>query len=336
MAKLSNTLFAQWLIKQWNDGCGYLMGAVGQSTKDLTADSWLVSQYEDNPTQYEEAVKWLKKAPRVFDCQGLADCYVSEQLGAKTNVYARNNYADWCSVKGTGTIPAKRRTPGAAVFVYSSTAGMIIHVGFLVEPVTAGKPEGDWYVIEARGLAYGVVRTKLESRTWNRWGLMDKYFDYGEGNSDAAMIEYALGERTLKKGMSGSDVQALQMALMSEGFALPKYGADGEYGSETMDAVKAFQQANKLTADGIYGPNTHAALMSDTDDPQSEKSEAVGDKYTVTGGSVYLWDGNPYCGGTRTTTVVHKGDALSRVGEYRYVPVEYNGAIRWINDKYLG
>ena len=346
MAKLlSNLLFAYWLIQRYKDGCGYMMGATGQYCKDLTTGSWLVAQYKDNATQYAQAKYWLSHAPRVFDCQGMADCYVTEQTGVKTNVYARNNYANWCSVKGTGTIPAKYRVPGAAVFIHSASSGYITHVGFLVEPVTAGKPEGDWYVIEARGVMYGVVRTKLLSRSWNRWGLMDKYFDY-EGTNDNneeenTVVDHKLGERTLKKGMQGNDVQALQVALMAAGYKLPKYGADGDFGAETESAVKELQKDKNLTVDGIYGAKTHAALMADTDDPKDAEPSmpnAVPDDgtYTVSGGSVYLWDGHPALGGNKTSAIVHKGDSLPKVGNDTYVPITYNGVVRWINAKYLG
>jgi murein L,D-transpeptidase YcbB/YkuD len=37
-------------------------------------------------------------------------------------------------------------------------------------------------------------------------------------------------------------------------------GIDGVFGSKTQDAVKSFQQGNNLTADGIVGPLTWAAL----------------------------------------------------------------------------
>ena len=42
----------------------------------------------------------------------------------------------------------------------------------------------------------------------------------------------------LKRGMKGDDVRALQQLLIKRGYALPKYGADGEYGAETERAVK--------------------------------------------------------------------------------------------------
>lgn len=75
----------------------------------------------------------------------------------------------------------------------------------------------------------------------------------------------------LKRGMKGDDVRRLQQRLMELGYALPKYGADGDYGSETATAVKAFQRDRGLQVDGIAGEATLAALYA-----------GQGNTYTVT------------------------------------------------------
>lgn len=67
---------------------------------------------------------------------------------------------------------------------------------------------------------------------------------------------------TLKKGSKGEVVKLVQRALIDlYGCKLPKYGADGDYGEETVAAVKSFQKAHKLTADGIVGVRTWGALL---------------------------------------------------------------------------
>lgn len=73
---------------------------------------------------------------------------------------------------------------------------------------------------------------------------------------------YALGERPLAKGCEGPDVKAMQAHLISLGFALPKYGADGDFGNETLAAVKAFQTRAKLTIDGELSPADIAVLTA--------------------------------------------------------------------------
>jgi cytoskeletal protein RodZ len=64
---------------------------------------------------------------------------------------------------------------------------------------------------------------------------------------------------TLKPGDTGSQVTALQNELTSLGYSPGK--ADGTYGPATEQAVKNFQAAKGLTADGVVGPKTLAALQ---------------------------------------------------------------------------
>lgn len=64
----------------------------------------------------------------------------------------------------------------------------------------------------------------------------------------------------LEKGDKGTAVKKLQQKLIDKGFKLPKFGADCDYGDETVNAVKAFQKAVKITADGVYGPVTAKKL----------------------------------------------------------------------------
>lgn len=69
-------------------------------------------------------------------------------------------------------------------------------------------------------------------------------------------------EKFVKTGSKGRGVQAIQQSLYDLGFALPKYGADGEFGSETKAALKDFQRKQKppLVDDGVVGPITMTAL----------------------------------------------------------------------------
>jgi hypothetical protein len=64
----------------------------------------------------------------------------------------------------------------------------------------------------------------------------------------------------LKPGDTGAAVTELQRALTRAGYS--PGAADGSYGNATTQAVTQFQQANGLTADGIAGTKTLAALTS--------------------------------------------------------------------------
>ena len=64
---------------------------------------------------------------------------------------------------------------------------------------------------------------------------------------------------TLSFGTLNTWVKDLQGALASTGFF--KGTADGDWGQQTEDAVRAFQAANGLTVDGVAGPATWAKLI---------------------------------------------------------------------------
>lgn len=66
--------------------------------------------------------------------------------------------------------------------------------------------------------------------------------------------------RLLKKGMSGSDVTRLQQALADLGYLSDT--ADGQFGTNTQNAVILFQAVNGLSADGLAGEQTLALLYS--------------------------------------------------------------------------
>lgn len=69
----------------------------------------------------------------------------------------------------------------------------------------------------------------------------------------AAAPSKAAAARTLRRGMKGDDVARMQKVL---GVA-----ADGDFGFGTDAALKKWQRANGLTADGIAGPKTQAKML---------------------------------------------------------------------------
>ncbi len=64
----------------------------------------------------------------------------------------------------------------------------------------------------------------------------------------------------LREGSRGTAVKELQQKLIQLGYLTGK--ADGVYGPKTVAAVKAFQRAHKLTADGVAGARTLNTLSS--------------------------------------------------------------------------
>ena len=275
-------VFVNYLVWCYQHKCGYIMGAYGQDPKRWSKDSWWFQQY--NGEQLRKALWWREHAPLVHDCNGLAEGGYQAETGVNINARARNNYATWCSLKGTGRIPAKHRVPGAAVFIHNGS--YVSHVGFLWKPVTAGKPSGDWWVIEARGVMYGCVKTRLYARGWNRWGWMTKYFDYAPQEVAEA------GPRFPVYGDNSDDVKALQLALITLGYSCGKWGMDGEFGPATSNALQAFKKDAGLGVNCVVDQKTmdalNARLPESGDDPVDLPAEAPAQLVEIVGGDAWI------------------------------------------------
>ena len=70
----------------------------------------------------------------------------------------------------------------------------------------------------------------------------------------------AYGSNTLYNGCRGEKVKELQQALIDLGFLKGK--ADGIFGNNTENAVRAFQKKYKLDVDGLAGPKTQEAILN--------------------------------------------------------------------------
>lgn len=151
----------------------------------------------------------------------------------------------------------------------------------------------------------------------------------------ASETEFSLGDRLLKKGMAGSDVRELQQNLLKLGYALPKYGADGDYGAETVDAAKTFQKKSGLETDGIYGSNTHKSLMTALEalkEPKPVLTTVV--ILSTEDGSVNVRAGN----GTQYA-ILHSakaGDTLNYVATASngWNAVEIDSQVGWVSGQY--
>jgi peptidoglycan hydrolase-like protein with peptidoglycan-binding domain len=100
-------------------------------------------------------------------------------------------------------------------------------------------------------------KKKGYTQTGNATPALQQEIAKATGNSSSVV------SGTLKKGSSGSAVEALQTALMKLGYY---YGdITGNYGDLTAKAVRRYQSDHGLTADGVAGPATIASINGRTD-----------------------------------------------------------------------
>lgn len=98
--------------------------------------------------------------------------------------------------------------------------------------------------------------------------------------------------RTLKKGTSGREVMELQIRIAgwaSDTESKTFIAVDGKFGTGTENALKRFQRAYDLAADGIAGPKTFSVL--------NNLEDADGSTAHFSWSEFYCKDGSVFSGG---------------------------------------
>ena len=224
-------------------GCGYVYGATG----------WICTQARLNqqarqyplyaPMILRYGPRWIGR--RCFDCAQLTRA-AAQAAGVSLPSGASSQWRDARAWKERGAIDALPDEPG--LFLYTQKGGRMTHAG-----VSVG---GGWEV-DARGHAYGVVRRRIADTSFTHWARLAVGEDAGTGESAQPQTPAV---RTLRRGMTGEDVRALQSRLLALGFGVGKAGADGVFGRGTQAAVRRLQKRYALAADGVVGPATRSVL----------------------------------------------------------------------------
>ena len=217
----------------------YLYGSVRtHTTATRIAERWknYYSSHGWSREAYDNATAKMQPDDYATDCQGLLDAYLTYVQGEKTDVNADYNYRKWCTGKGKTSEIERPYELGEAVFMANS-GGKMRHVGWICGLDSDGEP----LVVEARGLNYGVVVTRLEDRPWTHRGLMTKKFDYKEEQPMATKFE------VIKPMLKGDGVKEMQKALNANGYTDDngnKLVEDGKWGSKSQAAFRKLLEAH--------------------------------------------------------------------------------------------
>jgi peptidoglycan hydrolase-like protein with peptidoglycan-binding domain len=181
------------------------------------------------------------------------------------------------------------------------------------EEASEGEADLESLAVEAEGPTTG--RSGARGGRWIRKGSTLILLGVGRGHPGPRPGEFEeelfeTGQPTLRRGSRGEAVKELQRRLQAAGF---NPGAiDGIFGQGTDSAVRAFQRARGLTADGIVGPNTWAKLGASgptgpvTPQPTADRwvlpanVRAAGEAQLVRYDGAPAWQGGRNCTGQFT------------------------------------
>ena len=238
-------------------GNPYWFGCYGQKgTENL---------YKAKKAQYPKYYEWAKSTytddygKRVCDCAGLIKWFLwSDNMTNKapsykaSEDYGANGFYTKCTSKGKiGTLPNDK----IGLLVFKGTDSSKNHVGVIVD--------NSGTVVEAKGHNYGIVKSKASS--WGYWGkchLINYKADPSkQGYTGEFPVRPARGY--FQRGDKGAEVVKLQKLLLwLVPNCLPKYGCDGDIGTETLNAVKSAQKLLGVKVDGFYGKDTEKAAKA--------------------------------------------------------------------------
>ena len=217
-------------------------------------------------------------------------------------------YAEIGKKLGGSSVIAKANQPGDLQFLNTmktSRANKITHVTMVA---SASK------IVHARGTAYGV--------------RMDSLTHYA--GKVCALIRYNPA-CDLVYGHKGYRTAVMQKALNANGADL---NGDGEFGSKTLAALKAFQKSAGLPVTGKGDAATLAALglAPVVEKPPEPEQPAQPGSVRVTGGEVNIRTGPGT--GFDVVKAVKKGMLLAPVDVSGWRPVLLDGEVCWISAEY--
>ena len=144
-----------------------------------------------------------------------------------------------------------------------------------------------------------------------------------------------LGERILREGDEGEDVEEMQQRLDWIGFHPGEI--DGIFGTKTKMAVKDLQTRAGIEVDGEFGPDSYAALLAlevdedPNDIPKPPEATEKGD-VVISGGDAWIrvGPGSQY----DKAGLAENGDKFTYANPDEWMPVLVDGRILWISGKY--
>ncbi|MBO4383901.1 MAG: dockerin type I repeat-containing protein [Clostridia bacterium] len=246
----------------------YLYGSVRQKINETAVSSYYSNYYNKYmfSGQYGDLTAgWIGDYSHATDCQGLLDAWMTYVCGVTTDFSASMNYDYWCTQKGAISSINRNYVVGEAVFRYSRWLERMAHVGWICGFDDDGEP----LVVEAKGINYGVIVTRLSDGTWTHRGLMTVKFYYDATltpNSEPSPTADEPVQTECPDAGGSSPTRAVWSGGIASGFAGGSGTQADPYLISTAEqlAYLAYAVSNDYTYSGKYIELTNDIWLNDT------------------------------------------------------------------------
>ena len=212
-------------------------------TATVTADSLYL---REGPNSTSAVVKTLRNG-EVLTITGKSGSWYQVTIGK----YSGYVYKDYVSVTKSGEETLKKGDSGSAVKAVQQRLKELGYYSSSIDGSYGAK------TVEA-------VKAFQKKNSLSQTGIVDAATQKKLNASNAVKASTTTTTTTtatsLKKGDKGAEVKKLQERLKELGYY--SSAIDSSYGTKTVEAVKAFQKKNGLTADGVAGTATLKKLNS--------------------------------------------------------------------------
>ncbi len=156
----------------------------------------------------------------------------------------------------SGTVTLREGDEGENVYILQA---YLFELGYYTGRIDGRFSAETTQAVIAFQQANGLTADGIAGRATQDRLTSDSAVAAGEAQATAAPQTGAM--TTLRRGDESAEVMVLQQYLVNLGYLATE--PDGQFGSATERAVKLFQEANGLTADGIAGRGTLAILYGE-------------------------------------------------------------------------
>lgn len=312
-----------WYKRPWTCVLRWPDQNVGTLIAQLSIDAALNNKIGYDQYQRDTYWKELKKVG-YYPAKITTACEEDCTAGVNANVHAAGYLLDIPSIKA---IPEKGIRSGNMRKTYKAAGFKVLTDSKYLTSGNCLLP-GDILLYDNHHAAANVTVGKSVKSSYTYHDVIADPYKY-KPTPTPTPEPTKLGDRVLKYGDEGEDVKELQTDLMKLGYDLPKYGADGDFGSETEKAVKHFQQEHQLPEDGVMDDEDYTALFA---------AMGVAMYVLVTGGALNVRSGPGLT--YKDIGTVHKGDKLPYQGVTEntdgrdWYLVIYENQNGWVSSKY--